>query len=150
MRICCFPFLCFGEGEIDNNMDSHYSVEEGDLGKENEGVENDDSKSNLGEDFNNVAGVEGDELGLQTSSANSKVKKQVRSFEFDDEKNFEFLRCVNEVELRCANTYGGGNEGARWDVNLNLDLIGEPSSSSTVYSEQDTQNKRARVQSLAL
>lgn len=151
MRICCFSFLCFGEGEIDSNMNSDYSSkgkgnmeEEGDLGKENE-----DSEPDVGEDFSNV---EGDELGLQTSSgkANSKEQKQVFSFERDDGNFFEFLRCMKEVELRCANSCGGVSEGARWDVNLNVDLIGEPSSSSPVYTEQDTQNKRAKVQSLAL
>lgn len=156
MRICCFPFLCFGEGDIDSIMNSDYSSkgkgnmeEEGDLGKEN-----DDSESDVGEDFSNVAGVEGGELGLQTSSgkkANSKEKKQAFSFERDDGNFFEFLRCMKEVELRCANSCGGGSEAARWDVDVNVDLLGEPSSSSsTVYTKQDTQNKRAKVQSLAL
>lgn len=162
MRICCFPFLCFGEGEKDNNTSSHYSVEdndnmeERDLGKESDGFETDYSKLDFGEDFKNVVGVEGEEMELRMNCgiASSKEKKQMFSFEFDG-KDVEFLEYTKDVVFRCATSDGRGSEGVRWEVNSNVGLVGGPSSSTTAppgrgNPEHDSQNKRAKVQSLDL
>lgn len=170
MRICCFPFLCFGEGEEDNNFktgrDTYYlpysckgeeHMEEGVLGKESEGLENDDLKLRFWETFNNVVGVgEGEELGPQVRDEKANYRKNTKRFNFDGEKSEDLLGCIKDVEPRCAIT-GGGSQGVKVDVNLNLGLGGEPStsSSSTIAvgrenCNNDRQNKRPKVHSFSL
>ncbi|KAH6792402.1 F-box family protein [Perilla frutescens var. hirtella] len=131
-------------------------MEEGNLGTEGVAFENDDSKLGFGEDFKNAVGVEGGELGLSENDGNANSKENMQRFNFDGKKNVEFIGSAEDVESSFANSDGRGSRGVRWDVNLSV-AVGGPSSSSSstvsqgrVNSEQDTQNKRAKVQSLAL
>ncbi|KAL1557278.1 F-box/LRR-repeat protein 15 [Salvia divinorum] len=162
MRICCLPFLCFGEEDKDYNTSSHCSaegkdnMEEGDLGKEGDGFKHNDLQFDFGEDYNNVGGVEGEAIELQRDCGVANLKeKQMFSFE-SDEKNVEFSDHTKDVVFSCATTDGGGgSEGMRWDVTSNGGLVGGPSSSGTAPPGQwnpslDLQNKRAKVQSLAI
>ncbi|KAI3454180.1 hypothetical protein Pfo_010843 [Paulownia fortunei] len=171
MKICCFPFLCFGEGEEDNNIktgrDTYYlycsnkgkeRMREGILGNESEEMENDDSELGFWEAFDNVGGGgEGEELGLQVSDGRANRRENSKRFDFDGEKSKDFLGWINDVESKCATTGGSGSQGVKVDVNLNLGLGGEPSSSSSTTigmgrenCSRDTQNKRPKVHSLSL
>lgn len=172
MKICCFPFLCFGEGEEDNNIetsrDTYYiyrcirgkeHMKEGILGNDSEEMENDDCKLGFWETCDSVGG-EGKELGLQVNDERANRRennKRFESFDFDGEKSQDLLRRINDVESRCATTGGGGNQGLKVDVNLNLGLGGEPSSSTSTEIGMgrencigDTQNKRPKVHSFSL
>ncbi|EYU32324.1 hypothetical protein MIMGU_mgv1a000960mg [Erythranthe guttata] len=166
MKICCFPFLCFGIGEEDNNIcsgrDTCYllcssegkeSTREGILGNESEEMEQDDL---------NLRGAERKELGLQALDGSAGAKNKI--FDFDDDKSKDLLRWIKtDVESRHDAAGGSGSRGVEVDanvevdVNLNLGLGGEPSSSSTTAvaterdnGDRDMQNKRPKVHSFSL
>ncbi|KAL8054440.1 hypothetical protein ABFX02_05G137500 [Erythranthe guttata] len=176
MKICCFPFLCFGIGEEDNNIcsgrDTCYllcssegkeSTREGILGNESEEMEQDDLNLRVWETVGDVVeGAERKELGLQARDGSAGAKN--KSFDFDDDKSKDLLGWIkNDVESRHDAAGGSGSRGVEVDanvevdVNLNLGLGGEPSSSSTTAvaterdnGDRDMQNKRPKVHSFSL
>ncbi|EYU20299.1 hypothetical protein ABFS82_01G007800 [Erythranthe guttata] len=104
------------------------------------------------------------ELGLQISVENAKGKDKNENSdsdgEFDDKSEDLLPWMINDVRSRCVDNGGSGSHEVKMDVNLNLRLSGEPSSSnsSNIATEtenfdrfdHDMQNKRPKVHSFSL
>lgn len=168
MKICCFPFLCFGEGEEDNNLGTsrakyslYCSINEKEhmrdiiSGNGSEEMENDDMKLGLWGTLGDAGGDEGDELRLQVGG--ERENGNSKRFDFDNnEKREDLFEWMNDVESNITTGCSGSN-GIDVDVNLNLGLGGDPSSSSSTKvaigrdnADSDVQNKRPKVHSLSL
>ncbi|KAL6556702.1 hypothetical protein OROGR_005990 [Orobanche gracilis] len=131
-------------------------MREGELGNQSEEMENDDSELGFEADFHNVCGDgEDEELGPPESDQNAIGRDKNESFGLDSNgKSNEVFQWVTDLRSRFAASGGSGSQGVKVDVNLNLGLVGEPSSStSSVRREncdRDTQNKRPKVHSFSL
>ncbi|PIN23995.1 Leucine rich repeat protein [Handroanthus impetiginosus] len=172
MKICCFPFVFFGEREkvpnIETSRDTYYlycfnkgeeHMREGCLGNENEEMENDDVELGFWESFNIAVGCgaeEGEELELQVSDERVNEMENNKRLYFDSKRSQDFLGLINDVESKFAPTGGSGRQGMNVDVNFMLGLDGEPSSSSSTttamgkeYCYRDMQSKRPKVHSFS-
>lgn len=177
MRICCFPFLCFGENEEDSittvrgnfcyfycrNKEGNH-MRESLLGNEIGEMDNDDSELGFWANFYNGAvggGVRGLGLVLGGERANEREANEREAnqrYVLDGEINQEiedFLVWHNNVRTRRADGASGSQE-MNLEVNLNLGLGGEPSSSTSMIatgrdsSDGDSQKKRPKVHSFSL
>ncbi|KAL6534054.1 F-box/LRR-repeat protein 15 [Orobanche hederae] len=133
-------------------------MREGELGNQSEEMENDDSELGFEADFHNVCGDgEEEELGLPASDQSAIGRDKNESFGLDSEtngKSNEVFQWVSDLRSRCAASGGSGSQGVKVDVNLNLGLVGEPSSSTSAMRrencDRDIQNKRPKVHSFSL
>lgn len=169
MKIWCLPFLCFrGEEDCNKRIGDRtsavwcwyslycYNKEREPnrvsiLANESEEMESDDDSGlGLSEAFHNFGGGRVDER------ANERVKDEMFEFEGDiGETSEDFLHRINNAESTSAG--GSGVQRTNVDVNLNLGLGGEASSSSLLgvnagreNCDRDTQNKRPKVHSFSL
>lgn len=168
MRICCFAFLCFGDKEEDsiatNSFNNFYcrnkegsDMREGRLGNVIEEMDSDDSELGFWANLRN-GGVGGSGLGVGVDGERGNEDVTNEMFNRDGEMNQEsenFLLWMNDVKTRRADG-ASGSEEIKVDVNLNLGLGGEPSSSTSMIATgrdtpgRDSQNKRPKVHSFTL
>lgn len=172
MRICCFPFLCFGEKEEDSittvrgnlcyfycrNREGNH-MRESVLGNEIDEMDNDDSELGFWANFYNGVGGGGvSGLGLEVGGERANEEEEIERFVLDgaiNQKSEDFLMWHNIVRTRRADGASGSQE-MNVEVNLNLGLGGEPSSSTSMIAtgrdsaDGDSQNKRPKVHSFSL
>ncbi|XP_057799893.1 F-box/LRR-repeat protein 15-like [Salvia miltiorrhiza] len=169
MRICCFAFLCFGEKEEDSvatcnlcyfycrNKEGSY-MRESLLGNAIEDMDDNDSELGFWANFHNGGGS-GSGLGLRVDGERADEEETNEMFDLDGEsskKSEDFLLWLNDVKTRGAADGASGSQELKVDVNLNLGLGGEPSSSTAMVatgrdsSDRDSQNKRPKVHSFSL
>lgn len=132
-------------------------MREGALGNEIDEMDGDDSDLGFWATFQNVGGREG--LGVQATDERVHENEANGRFDFDGEfheKGEDFLLWLNDNRARCADG-ASGSQGLKVDVNLNLGLGGEPSSSTSSMmatgremADRDPQNKRPKVHSFSL
>lgn len=170
MRICCFAFSCFGgkeeeDGIATSNLFNFYCRnKEGshmrELGNVTEEMDNDDSELGFWANLRNGGGGGSGlgPLGLGVDGERGNANEGNEMLPHDGEMNQEsenFLLRLNDVMTRRADG-ASGSEEMKVDVNLNLGLGGEPSSSTSMIatgrdsSGRDSQNKRPKVHSFSL
>ncbi|KAL8501875.1 hypothetical protein ACS0TY_021114 [Phlomoides rotata] len=169
MRIWCFPFLCFGEKEEDcitaticksyclsRRSKEEKHMREGVLGNEIDEMDGEGSDLGFWDTYQNFGGREG--LGEQATDERVHENEGNERFHVDGElheKGEDFLLWLNDNKSRCADG-ASGSQGLKVDVNLNLGLGGEPSSSTSSMmatgreTDRDLQNKRPKVHSFSL
>ncbi|XP_047967002.1 F-box/LRR-repeat protein 15-like isoform X1 [Salvia hispanica] len=166
MRICCFGFSCFGEEEEESDSVIACNLcyfcrrnKEGNclLGNAIEDMDNDDSELGFWANFHDDGGSGGRGSGLRVDGERAN-EETTEMFDLDDESNKKsehFPLWLNEVKTRRADGASGSQE-LKVDVNLNLGLGGDPSSSTAMIatgrdsSDRDLQNKRPKVHSFSL
>lgn len=133
-------------------------MREGLLGNAIEDMDNDDSELGFWANFHSGGGGGGGSgggLGLGVDGEQADEKHINEMFGELNKTSEDFLLWMNDAKTRRADGASGSHE-LKVDVNLNLGLGGEPSSSTAMTatgrdsSDRDSQNKRPKVHSFSL